>query len=242
MPQHVPRGETVTPQLDRLLGWQDEGTRLVEQAVAEADLATASALPGWTRAHLVAHLARNADALVNLLDWAATGLPQPMYAAPGQREQDIEAGAARPPDVLRADLLAADARLARTVAGLPAAAWSARVLSAQGRDIPAGEVPWLRVREVWIHLVDLGGGPTLHDLPAELVDALLTDVTTALGRKPDAPAVALVANGGAARWVVGTEPTSTVTGSPAGLLGWATGRTSGADLSADALPTLPRWL
>ena len=31
-----------------------------------------SALPGWTRAHVLTHLARNADAMVNLLTWART--------------------------------------------------------------------------------------------------------------------------------------------------------------------------
>ena len=46
MPQHLPCGETVTPPLDRSLAWLDEGTRLVERAVADADLATASGLPG----------------------------------------------------------------------------------------------------------------------------------------------------------------------------------------------------
>jgi hypothetical protein len=54
--------------------------------------------------------------------------------------------------------------------------------------------------------------------------------------------VALVADGGAPRWDIGTEPASTVTGSPAGLLGWVTGRTSGAGLSTGPLPVLPRWL
>jgi maleylpyruvate isomerase len=247
----MPRGETVTPRPEQVLAWQAEGTRLVERAVAaltDADLAAASALPGWTRAHLVAHLARNADALVNLLDWAATGEPHPMYAAPGRREQDIEASAAQQPDVLRADLWAADARLAKAVADLPAVAWAARVRSAQGRDIPATEVPWLRVREVWVHLVDLGGRWTPADLPADLIGPLLVDVTTALGRKPDAPAVALVADDGTRNWAIGrwdidTAPMATVTGSPAGLLGWATGRTPGADLSTDGpLPALPRWL
>jgi maleylpyruvate isomerase len=243
----VPRGDTVTADrtvLDQRLAWQDEGTRLVQQAVATADLTLASALPGWTRAHLVAHLARNADALVNLLAWAATGEPHPMYPAPGQRERDIETGATRPPDTLRADLLAANARLAAATGALPAAAWSARVRSARGRDIPAGDVPWLRVREVWLHLVDFGGRWTVHDLPADLVPALLTDVTATLGGAPDAPSVALVAHDESGRWPIGTAPTSTVTGPPAALLGWATGRTSGTGLRTDgpALPALPRWL
>lgn len=248
MPQHVPRGETVTARLDRRLAWLAEGTTVVEQAVAglsDSELAEPSALPGWRCTHLVAHLARNADALVNLLDWAATGVPNPMYAGPGARDRDIETGAGQSPDALRADLLAADARLAKAIADLPAAAWAARVQSAQGRDIPASDVPWLRVREVWLHSVDLGRG-SVTDLPADLVAALLTDVTRTLGGKPGAPAVELVAEDGSGRWTIGDDPTVTVTGPPADLLGWTTGRTGGAGLrsagTAGSLPELPRWL
>jgi maleylpyruvate isomerase len=49
-----------------LLGWVEDGSRRLEQAVsalpAEA-VAEPSALPGWTRGHVLTHLARNADAL-----------------------------------------------------------------------------------------------------------------------------------------------------------------------------------
>jgi hypothetical protein len=57
-----------------------------------ASLAAPSLLPGWTRAHVLAHVARNADALVNLLTWARTGQPRPMYADRQQRDAEIEAG------------------------------------------------------------------------------------------------------------------------------------------------------
>lgn len=233
--------------LERLLSWQDEGTDQIEKAVAtltDAELAQPSALPDWSRAHVVAHLARNADALVNLLTWARTGVESPMYPEAGQRDRDIETTALLPPARLRADLLAANARLAGATAELPAGAWRARVRSAQGRDIPAADVPWLRVRELWIHLVDLGGRWTFDDLPADLVEALLGDVTSTMDQKPATPAVALVATG-AGEWTIGpATPVVTVTGSPADLLGWLIGRTPGAGLASSAgdLPTLARWL
>ncbi|MFC4498064.1 MULTISPECIES: hypothetical protein [Streptomyces] len=46
---------------------------------------------------------------------------------------------------------------------------SATVTSGQGREIPASEVPWLRAREVWIHLVDLRVGVGMDVLPPDLV-------------------------------------------------------------------------
>src|SRR3954451_11927657 len=42
-------------------------------AVDHADWRAPSGLPGWTRAHVATHLARHADAITRLADWAATG-------------------------------------------------------------------------------------------------------------------------------------------------------------------------
>ena len=75
--------------------WVDQGTKLVADALAglgEEDLAAPSALPGWSRKHLLAHLAANAEAVGNLVHWAATGERTPMYSSPEQRNADIESG------------------------------------------------------------------------------------------------------------------------------------------------------
>lgn len=113
----------VPTDLARVRDWVRDGTTLFETTVAavgDDELRAASTLPGWTRAHVVAHVARNADALVNLLTWARTGVPTPMYASPRQRAADIEAGARAEPARLRADLAAAHARLAAALDALPA--------------------------------------------------------------------------------------------------------------------------
>lgn len=90
-----------------------------------------------------------------------------------------------------------------------------------------------------MHLVGLDCGSTLADLPPDLVTALLVDATAALSRKPDAPAVHLVSHAG--EWAIGADPSTTVRGTPAALLGWVIGRTRGTDLTGP-LPPLPRWL
>ncbi|WP_165485453.1 maleylpyruvate isomerase N-terminal domain-containing protein [Protofrankia symbiont of Coriaria ruscifolia] len=51
-----------------------------------------SALPGWTRAHLITHLARNADGLVNLLTWARTGIVTPCTRSPGSAKRTSRPG------------------------------------------------------------------------------------------------------------------------------------------------------
>jgi maleylpyruvate isomerase len=50
------------------------------------------------------------------------------------------------------------------------------VVSGQGRQIPAQEVSWLRVRELWPHLVDLGAGCGTDMVPDPIAWALTRDV------------------------------------------------------------------
>jgi maleylpyruvate isomerase len=62
--------------------------------------------------------------------------------------------------------------------------WQRPVRSAQGRVLPATEIPWLRAREVWIHAVDLGspGQPvSFADLPADFLEALIVDICAKRG-------------------------------------------------------------
>src|SRR5580693_2606187 len=79
---------------------------LVETAAGLSDeqVRAASGLPGWTRGHLLAHIARNADSLRNLLIWARTGVETPQYATPDEREEGIAAGADRPAAEQAADV------------------------------------------------------------------------------------------------------------------------------------------
>ncbi|WP_170141064.1 maleylpyruvate isomerase family mycothiol-dependent enzyme [Allonocardiopsis opalescens] len=243
------------PGPEAVADWLHRGTllfrRLTDTVPAHA-LAEPSLLPGWTRAHVVAHVARNADALVNLLTWARTGVETLMYPSRERRDADIEAGAAWPADRLRPDLHAACERFAEAVRTMPADRWSYTVTSAQGRPIPAREAPWMRVRELWIHAVDLDSGIGFAELPADLVDALLTDVAAKLGSAPGAVPVRLAATDREGVWSLGPDAGAAavpaVHGSAAELLGWLAGRTQGKELlvlgdgGAGSLPPLPRWL
>ncbi|OZM77421.1 maleylpyruvate isomerase [Pseudonocardia sp. MH-G8] len=217
-------------------------TRMGEEAFAAP-----SALPGWSRAHVLTHVARNADALINLLTWARTGVHTPAYAGREQRDADIEAGAMRTPAAIRDDVVESSDRLAQVVRAMPKAAWSAQVQNAQGRDLTATDIPWLRAREMWIHAVDLDVGASFADMPAPMVTELLADVTAMMGQKPDCPPLHLVAADGA-QWSVGDPDTAlTVRGSAPELAAWLLGRSKGRELrTADGkrpshlIP--PRWL
>src|SRR5690349_13853747 len=62
-------------------------------SLADDELSKPTKCAGWTRAHLIAHLARDADAMTNLATWAVTGRENPAYESPERREADIEAAA-----------------------------------------------------------------------------------------------------------------------------------------------------
>jgi maleylpyruvate isomerase len=232
---------TIRHEVHTTLPWMRAGTAhlLTEvDKLNDDDLGAPSALPGWTRAHIVGHLARNAEALNRLAAWARTGDESPMYANPEQRAEEIERSAKRPPSTLRSDLTTTAAELEDALAALTDQQWQAPVRSALGRTIPAAEVPWMRTREVWLHAVDLGAGAALTDLPQGVLDLLLDDVTATLSAKPDCPSVELIPSDRPRRWRLGrTEPGSSVTAPAADLAGWLTGR-----ILHPTRPTLPRWL
>lgn len=223
--------------------WTDEGTALLLAAVGRLDddaLTAPSALPGWTRRHLLAHVAANAEALRNLLAWARTGVETPMYASPEQRDRDIADRARRSP----ADLRESVARSARALAGdaeeLTAEQWRHQVRTAQGRAVPASEVAWLRAREVLVHAVDLDAGVRFTDLPRDFLAALLDDV--AAKRAGTGPALELVPADDERTWAVpGDGPATRLRGPLAELAAYLAGRRA-TGLDPTPPPALPRWL
>ncbi len=231
------------------LEWFRDGEAFAVAAIdglTDADLAGPSLLPGWSRAHVVGHLARNADAVGNLLRWARTGERSPMYASVEARVEGIEATAAQPPDALRADVAAASARLVAAVEDLPIDAWEAEVITGMGRRIPASDVPWMRVRETWIHTVDLDAGVGFADQPPGVVAALLEEIAAGPRAAEADPPLAVHADDLDRTWMLGDGDPVEVRGPAAAVLTWLSGRGDGTDLSTtdpnDCPPKAPAWL
>lgn len=168
--------------LDDALAWSHEGTKLFLDAVAYDGQ---SVLPGWSRRHLAAHVAANAEALGNLVTWATTGIPTPMYPSAEARAAGIEHGLALTPGELDAWLRRSAATLASRLRRMTPDQWAAEVVTAQGRTVTANEIPWLRAREVCVHAVDLDLGVTFADLPDAFLEALCADVIAKRGGIPD---------------------------------------------------------
>ncbi|HET9895677.1 MAG TPA: maleylpyruvate isomerase family mycothiol-dependent enzyme [Streptosporangiaceae bacterium] len=147
-----------------------------------------SLLPGWTRGHLLTHLARNADGLCNLLTWARTGVMTPQYPSAAARDEDIETGAGRSAAELRADVAESAAALAAEAASLSEAAWQASVHGIRGKAHPAWYTLTRRLPELEIHHVDLGIGYRVADWPDGFAAERLPDVAGSFAGRDNPPA------------------------------------------------------
>jgi maleylpyruvate isomerase len=220
--------------------------RLLDNAIriSDRDVGGPSLLPGWTRGHVLAHLARNADGLTNLLTWARTGVVTPQYVSWEQREADIEAGADRSGAGHLADLRLATARFSEAAAAMSPDAWATMIGS--GTPQPAAHVAWRRLREVEVHHVDLDVDYRPEHWPDAFSHRLLHEACAHFRDRADAPALVLRATELGHDMTIG-DPASapTVTGPAYALAGWLTGRTRGDGLDvrpAGALPPLPDWI
>lgn len=215
--------------------------RRILNGLTDAELSEPSLLPGWTRRHVVAHVGYNARALARLVEWAATGVETPMYDSPQARGDEIALGATLSPEALRhlCDHSAID--LDVRWRDLPDDRWAAEVVTAQGRTVPASETVWLRIREVWLHSIDLAAGGRLADVPEPVLHRLLGDVTHAWSARGALDGLRLSPEG---RDALGaTTATREVSGSLPALVRWATGRGDGTGLTWTGVSgPAPRWI
>jgi maleylpyruvate isomerase len=206
--------------------------------LVEEDFDGPSLLPGWDRRDVLAHLARNADAMVNLLTWARTGVETPAYPSDEDRDEQIRQTAEQMPPELKADVLAGTARLAEAVREMTPHAWAASVRARQGHEISGADVIWMRCREVYVHSVDLNSGVEFGDIPADVLAGIVDEVFRAWDRQDTTPDVVVFASDG--EWGTGSLA---VSGSLPEVAAWLSGRSTGGGLRADGpLPTLPPWL
>jgi maleylpyruvate isomerase len=233
--------------------WTNFGTNLLDEQMSTLSDTAAkepSALPGWTRKALVAHICGNAEALGNLLCWAATGVETPMYASPEQRQEDIDSGDSMTMQQLLGWFGRSASQLADGMDRLTPEQWLTPVVTAQGRTVPAVTVPWLRAREVMVHAADLATGVTFGDLPAEFLLALCDDIVAKRNGGSLPPlhtAVALVVEGVERSFELrGVGAVRTVRGDLPQVAAYLAGRAGdGKHLTVDedgSLPCLPPWL
>ena len=135
------------------------------RVVPEADLRAPSLLEGWTRAYVLAHVARGADAMRQLLIGARDGQVRPAFGSAGEWAADTEQSASQKPADLAADV-AASAMAWRTVAGqLSDQAWRSEIQGPGATRFATGQLLIRRLVEVELHHCDLGLGYGPADWP-----------------------------------------------------------------------------
>ena len=180
------------------------------------DFGAPSLLPGWSRGHVVAHLAGNARSHLRMLQGTVDGRVADQYDGGAEaRAAAIEELALRPADAV--------ADLHRSAEELDAmwqrADWSGLVRPlGSGAPRPAAGLLWGRRREVEVHAVDVDAGYRPQDWRPDFVDRLLPELL----ERPDLPSL------------------DGVDGPPYAMAAWLTGRSDGSELSG-RLPVLPEW-
>ncbi|PNH86763.1 maleylpyruvate isomerase family mycothiol-dependent enzyme [Arthrobacter sp. AFG20] len=163
----------ITP--DTLLAELHKAADAVSSLVAkltEADVPAPSALPGWTRGHVLAHIAGISNAMARQLEYAARGETVELYDGGYEgRTKAIEMSAGHALAQHRADLDAALERALRAFDSLNgnagavgAAGWRAPISYRGGVVLDGGLALW---RELVIHASDLntGRGPETWSRP-----------------------------------------------------------------------------
>lgn len=192
-------------------------------AVDPAELGAASRLPGWTRAHVVAHLAGNAQSHVRMLDGCLAGEVRSQYEGGREaREAAIDALATDPVVAVeehRAACAALDERWQR----MRPEQWSRDVLRLDRGPEPALGLAWARWREVEMHRVDLGLGHEPADWEPDFAERLLEELLDRTGLR--------------------AEVAARVRGPAQELAAWLSGRGDGAGLQvlSGDLPVPPPW-
>ena len=213
--------------------------------LTDSSIAGPSRLPGWTRGHVITHLARNADAMAGLLLGLADGQEVAMYASAAARDHEIEAGAGRPAAEQLADLETSAAGFAAAARALPATVLGGLVYVGLGRiPVRGADAPLLRVREVQIHHVDLGVGFAPDDWPNVFCTRTLDQLTPFFREQRTMPLGRLVDPALDRAWIV-ADTGPDLSGAASMLAAWLVGRSTGPDLEMSdrtAVPSAPAWV
>jgi maleylpyruvate isomerase len=219
---------------------------LLSQQWSDADVSAPSLCVGWTRGHVLTHIARNADGIADTLAGALRGEIVARYPDGwDSRNAAIDEGATRPFAALTADVRESADRLDRVLGAVgDADGWE---LPTEHGD-PAGEWVLRRWREVEMHHVDLAGDYTPERWPPLYVLTMLPDAADTLAARTDESLrVTIAAEGSLSaelvdrEWTVGTGDPVDVRGPDWAVLAWLAGRSAVATKALSTAPTLREW-
>ncbi|HZX03332.1 maleylpyruvate isomerase family mycothiol-dependent enzyme [Kribbella sp.] len=202
---------------------------------ADLDDATArgnSVLPGWSRGHVITHVAYFSEAMTRQVDEALQGRLVEVYdGGRPARDAAIEAGADRPAAELKAHLNQAVTTLLASWDKVSPTDWPLPILH-RNSNLSAGlQATW---RELTIHTSDLDLGIT----PATWSDDFCLHLLDFLRpRTPDN--THLILRSPATTWESGTGQTVTLEGPLQALTAWYAGRPTPTPITGPTPQLLP---
>lgn len=223
------------------------------ESMTDGEAGEASLLPGWTRAMVVTHLARNAESNARMIQGRLRGEERPQYPGrPDARAREIEAGRGKSAAAVANDLRAAAAELEAVYRAVSGDQWDLVVPAGVGPR-PIRQRLLSRRLEVEVHHVDLGLGYDVTDWPVDFAEEELERTLRSAPQRR----VGLAQTG---RWQVGRrllevgndvhvlEGGGSADGSVEGdaryLFAWLIGRTGTDYLEVggdERVRQLPRW-
>lgn len=217
-----------------------ETERLLDTAAAFANdaILAPSLCAGWSRGHVLSHVARNADGLARVCRAILDGTGETMYAADDVRDAEIAAGCRRSAAALAADVRESAAALAPLLERLgPEHTGTRAERTPGGRLIAAENVRFLRLRELVFHHVDLHAGFTFAHVAPKVQKLLLDNEVENLRESPAAPSVIIRTHEGDVYTIA--EGATEVTGSRSGVLAWLGRQQTGGVTAQGTLPEIP---
>lgn len=225
---------------DLLAAIDDHTARLVSDARGADDLAAPSLCEGWSRDHVLNHIARNAEALSRLVGAAVDGSGETMYASPEQRDLDIDAGVGRQADIVVSEVEESAKPLSADLARLTDEHRDiALERTPGGPTFKGGMLTFMRLREVVYHHVDLDLGFGFDDLDGDLQVLFIENELKRQQGAPTAPSLTIRSDEGDV-WTIGTGDAEVV-GSRGGILRWLA-RQDASGVRGGAVPDLTAGL
>lgn len=186
---------------------------------------------------MVAHLASNSRALVNLVDWATSGEPKPIYSSRDERNRETDELAQLPPEQLLRTFVENSQYLAEQCERLRGPL-EVEELDLNGKTVPSVGIPTVWISELVLHHQDLNTGWTVAQAEPESQLNALEGAVRAM-RAKGAPGMTLRTTEHD-EWILG-DGGQLVTGDRVGMVMWlARGDAQGVS-SEGPLPELPEW-
>lgn len=215
-----------------------ERERSLIDRLTDGQARASSALPGWTRGHVLgARLAFLRAASRQVTNAMAGRLAEEFYdGGRAGRDAEIEAHADRPADDLVLEVTQAAKALDRAWSTMSPSDWD-RPIMYRGRG-PLTDLLRASWREVEVHRVDLDLGVRPSDWSAEFCAELFDFLTP---RAPAGVQLRLVTPDGGA-WVLGTGEPVAIRGALTDLAAWLSGRSPDGPVESPTgtLPPLQR--